>query len=250
MIGNLLVLKIGGHEIANPHFLNELTTTVAGLSDPVVIVHGGGKEISELQQSLGIEPRYIDGVRITDAPSLDVVTQILCGTVNKRLVRQLVIGGIDALGMCGADRGLILGRPMTHPDVDMGFTGEVVSVKASALMNLLEQGIVPVIAPICYGENSLLNINADHVAGAIASSLQAERLTFITNVAGVLSQEQVVPQMTANEARRLIADGTIYGGMIPKVSTALEAVDAGVKRAVITNLEGVRTYGGTSFIKD
>ncbi|RMG90313.1 MAG: acetylglutamate kinase, partial [Chloroflexi bacterium] len=127
------VIKIGGHEIADENFLSALAETVHRLASPVIIVHGGGKEISALQEQLGITPRYLDGVRITDAPSLQVVEMVLCGTVNKRLVRYLLGAGVDAIGMSGVDRGLITATPMQRDGHDMGYTGEVQRVQAEVL---------------------------------------------------------------------------------------------------------------------
>ena len=160
-----VVIKIGGHELADEGFLSDLAHAIRGFDFPVVIVHGGGKEISELQTTMGIEPRYLDGVRVTDAESLALVEMILCGTANKRLVRFLVSHEVDAQGMSGVDRGLIRAEKMPHPVHDMGFTGRVVSVRQEVLTGLLDNGVTPVIAPVCLGPDSAYNVNADHVAG-------------------------------------------------------------------------------------
>ncbi|MCB9451207.1 MAG: acetylglutamate kinase [Anaerolineaceae bacterium] len=243
-----VLIKIGGNEIDDPAFLAALPAVVAAINAPVIIVHGGGKEISALQQQMGIQPRYVDGVRITDAASLAVVEMVLCGVVNKRLVRILVNGGVDALGMSGADRGIVRAVPMQHADHEMGFTGSVAQVNGAALLDLLARGITPVIAPICLGTESNYNVNADHVAGAVAAATQAERVIFVTNVPGVLVDGQPVSRLTAAEAQTLIEDGTIFGGMIPKVQTALQALARGVPQVVITNLAGVRSGSGTVFV--
>jgi acetylglutamate kinase len=243
-----VLIKIGGNEIDDPAFLAALPAVVAGIAAPVVIVHGGGKEISALQQQMGIEPRYVDGVRITDAASLTVVEMVLCGVVNTRLVRILVNGGVDALGMSGVDRGIVRALPMQPAEHAMGFTGSVTEVNGAALLGLLAAGVTPVIAPICLGEASSLNVNADHVAGAVAVAVGAGRVVFVTNVPGVLVDGQPISRLTAAEAQRLIADGTIFGGMIPKVQTALQALARGVPQAVITNLAGIRSGGGTVFV--
>ncbi len=243
------VIKIGGHEIADENFLSALAETVHRLASPVIIVHGGGKEISALQEQLGITPRYLDGVRITDAPSLQVVEMVLCGTVNKRLVRYLLGAGVDAIGMSGVDRGLITATPMQRDGHDMGYTGEVQRVQAEVLYSFLQQNITPVIAPICLGTDSAYNVNADHVAGAVAAAIEAERAVFLTNVPGVLSDGQVLAQLSISEAEALIAHGVISGGMIPKVKTALAVLHQGVSRVVITNLEGLQNGGGTTFVQ-
>jgi acetylglutamate kinase len=172
---------------------------------------------------------------------------VLCGTTNKRLVRHLIAGGVDAQGMSGVDRGLIRAEKMSHPTEDMGFTGEVKSVRAEVLQAMLAQGITPVIAPICLGPDSSYNVNADHVAGAVAGAIAASKVIFITNVEGVLVDNRVALSLTSAEATRLIADSTIFGGMIPKVQTALSVLDRGVPQAVITNLAGLKTHGGTVF---
>jgi acetylglutamate kinase len=174
---------------------------------------------------------------------------VLCGTVNKRLVRNLLMGGVDALGISGVDRGLIRAKKMAHPVQDMGFTGAVQSVKGEILLELLAQGITPVIAPVCLGDDAIYNVNADHVAGAVASAINANRIVFLTNVEGRLVNGQIASRLTADRTQALITDGTISGGMIPKVNTALFALECGVRQAVITNLDGLRTQGGTTFLQ-
>ncbi len=241
------VFKVGGHEIADDGFLTELAATVAAHPRPVILVHGGGKEISDLQRALGIEPHYIDGVRVTDAASLKVVQMVLAGLVNKRLVSYLIDAGVNAIGLTGVDRGLIQARQMSHPTQDMGYTGEIVSVQADILYDCIAQGITPVIAPLCIGaHHTIFNVNADHVAGAVGAAIHAEQTVFITNVEGVLQNGGRVPTLTAQQAHTLITDGVINGGMIPKVKTALNAL-SGVNQTVITNLHGLKTHGGTVF---
>ena len=242
-----IVIKISGHELDDADFVKEFAQTIRKLNAPTIVVHGGGKEISALQTQMGIEPRYVDGVRITDEASLSLVEMVLCGTVNKRLVRTFLDAGIDALGMSGVDRGLVRAQKMSNPSQDMGYTGVVTSVRADALTDLLARNITPVIAPICLGDGHNYNVNADHVAGAIAGALDAERLVFLSNVEGVLHEDKVLPKLTPQQVKKMIADGTIFGGMIPKVKTALGALNDGVKQAVITNLKGLQTHGGTVF---
>jgi len=245
MIPAPIVIKLSGHDLNNAAYLHEFSIYVREVEPPVVIVHGGGKEISSLQQKLGIEPQYIDGVRVTDPASLSIVEMVLCGTINKRLVRHLVTVGLDAQGMSGVDRGLIRARKMTHADVDMGFTGEVDTVRGDLLLDWLKQKIVPVIAPICLGDGSAYNVNADHVAGAVAGAINAERVVFLSNVDGVLHDNKVIPRLTASDIQAAIDDGIIYGGMIPKVQTALAVLDAGVPNVIITSLVGLKSHGGT-----
>ena len=243
----LTLIKISGHELDNSAFLQAFAQTIQAWQTPCVIVHGGGKEISALQQKFGIEPRYHQGVRITDAESLDVVRMVLCGAVNLRLTRVLLEAGVRALGVNGVTGRLISARPMQVDGVDMGYTGEPVAVQADLLKGWLAQGLTPVIAPICYGETSDLNVNADHVAGAVAGALNADKLIFLSNVEGVLKDGMVLPALSTAQTQALIADGTISGGMIPKVQTALDALQQGVAQTVITNLRGLQTHGGTVF---
>ena len=244
----LTLIKVSGHELDDPAYLTEFADSIKALNAPVVVVHGGGAEISAMQKVMGIEPRYLDGVRITDPDSLKVVEMVLCGTVNKRLVRYLLAAGVDALGMSGVDRGLVRARKMQVTGQDMGFTGEVVSVRGELLLGLLEQGITPVVAPVSLGDDTSLNVNADHVAGALAAAIGASRAVFLTNVEGVLLNNQLMPTLTAEQTHKLIEDGTIFGGMIPKVQTALHALHTGVNSAVITNLKGLKSGTGTVFV--
>jgi acetylglutamate kinase len=242
-----IVIKISGHELDDAAYLTTFAAAVAALGAPAIIVHGGGKEISALQTQMGITPQYIDGIRVTDAESLRLVEMVLCGTVNKRLVRTLIHAGVDALGMCGADRGLVRAQPMMIGGADLGCTGVVEQVRADVLLDLLDQNVTPVLAPICLGREHNFNVNADHVAGAVAAALDAQRLVFLSNVPGVLHDGNVQPRLSAEAAEEMIASGVIFGGMIPKVRTALEALRGGVREAVITDLDGLRAQTGTVF---
>lgn len=244
---NPILVKVSGHELDDPAFLTGFAQAIKNLGVPVIVVHGGGAEISAMQQVMGIEPRYLDGVRITDLDSLKVVEMVLCGTVNKRLVRYLLAAGLDALGLSGVDRGLVRASKMQNADQDMGYTGSIQSVRGEVITSLVQQGITPVIAPVCLGEESSFNVNADHVAGAIAAAVETSRVVFLTNVPGVIVDGQVVSTLSPEQTEKLIADGVIFGGMIPKVRTALGALDAGVNEAVITDLKELSAGGGTVF---
>lgn len=246
---NPVVIKVSGHQIDDSDYLVTLAKTISQMTSPAIIVHGGGKEISHLQEKMGITPQYVDGVRVTDEASLSVVTMILCGTVNKRLVRYLIASGIDAQGLSGVDRGILRAEKMPHPTVDMGFTGDIINVRGDLLLKMLADGITPVLAPVSLGTNSHYNVNGDHVAGAVATSIQAERLTFLSNVEGVLADNAIMPRLTASETQNLIAEGVITGGMIPKVQMALHALESGVASVAITNLKGLQSHGGTLFIQ-
>lgn len=245
-----VVLKVGGHEIDQPLFLDELVKALRGLGDlGRVIVHGGGKEIADLQEKLGLEPQFLDGLRVTDEASLAVVEMVLSGRVNKRLVARLVAAGIPALGVSGVDLGLLRVEKMAHPAGDLGWVGEIVEVNAGPLSLLLDRGIVPVVSPVSLGlDGHSYNVNADQAAFALARSLQAERLVFISNVPGVLVDGEVAARLTAQEVDALIGSGKIGGGMIPKVRSALEAVHGGVRAVQITNLAGLSNGQGTKII--
>ncbi len=243
------VIKISGHELDDSAYLASFAAAAAEIArtTPLIVVHGGGKTISAMQQKMGIEPRYIDGIRITDPDSLSLVEMVLRGSVNTMLVRAFINAGLDAQGMSGVDRGLIHATKMLHVSEDMGFTGVVESVRADVLLDMLDMGVTPVIAPLGLGKDSAYNINADVVAGAVAGAVDADRLYFLSNVPGVLVNETLVERLTPQQVESLIADGTIFGGMIPKVRTALDALNSGVKQAVITDLNGLKSRGGTVF---
>lgn len=250
MPNNPVLLKVGGHEISDHGFLTELAEVVRDFPAPVMIVHGGGAEISSMQQQMGIEPRYADGLRITDEATLAMVEMVLCGVVNKRLVRYLVNAGVDAIGVSGVDRGLVRAVRLEHPQHDMAFTGVPAAVRSDVLLNWIDQGIVPVIAPVCLGETSNFNVNADQMAGAVAAAAGAHRAVFMTNVPGVLVDGQVAPALTEGDIRNHIMTGIISGGMIPKVTAALELLKAGVPEVLITNLQGLKTRSGTLLVPD
>ena len=249
MNGQISVVKISGHYLDDAELLRQFAGIVARSDERLVIVHGGGKEITQLQQKLHIEPRYVDGLRITDAESLALVEMALCGTVNKRLVRHLLAAGVDAQGLSGVDRGLVQARQMQHETVDMGYTGTVVSVRPDVISDLFKLGVTPVIAPVSVGESSNLNLNADPVTGAIAAAIGADTAVFISNVAGVLVEGEQVATLTRLEAEAYIESGVIYGGMIPKVQTALEVLSSGVPRVIITDLDGWASHGGTTILR-
>lgn len=245
----MLVIKIGGNEIDNPAFIEGMGKAVAALSSSPILVHGGGKEIGELQHRLGVKAQYISGLRVTDAQSLDIVKMVLAGRINKRLVASLVAAGVDAFGMSGVDRAAIKAVKLEHPEGDLGQVGRVVQVRTEVFTRLLEDGITPVLSPICYGpDGSIFNVNADHVAMAVAIALGADALVFISNVPGVLRGEELLPRLSAAEVEQLIEAKIIADGMIPKVRSALEAVNGGVPAVKITNLAGLKEGVGTTIV--
>ncbi len=243
-----LVIKVGGNEIDDDEFLAAFVQAIAAVqhSAPVVIVHGGGKEIADLHSRLGVSFQVVDGLRVTSAESLRLVEMVLSGAVNTRVTRWLVNAGVNALGVSGIDLGLIRVQPLRPRGQDLGYVGQVVEVRTRWLHTLLAHGITPVVSPISLGMDGLsYNVNADQVAGALAVALDASRLVFVSNVPGVRLDGAIAPRLTLAQVEAHIASGQISGGMIPKVRAAVDAVHHGVTAAVITNLAGLATGGGT-----
>ncbi|MCS7088535.1 MAG: acetylglutamate kinase [Thermoflexales bacterium] len=243
------VVKVGGNELDDASFVETFAAAVATLhqrNEQVVIVHGGGKALTDLLNALNIPTRFVDGLRVTDAPTRDAALMVLSGLTNKRLVAALQAHALDALGVSGIDGALVRAAPINEA---LMFVGKPTQVRTERLRALLAQGWLPVIAPVSLGEDgAIYNVNADHVASAIAAALSADLLTFVTNVAGVLDSGGVLlPRLTREQAEALIAQGVIRGGMIPKVRAALEALAFGVARARITNVIGLTRDLGTTF---
>jgi acetylglutamate kinase len=248
-----VVLKVGGNELDDDAFLFGLTRAVQAIlaeGHSPIIVHGGGKAITEYGAKLGLAEKRIEGLRVTDEASLDLAEMVLSGLMNKRIVRHLLNADIRAAGISGVDDGTIYVEKMWHPLGDLGRVGEVRDVDPHLLNTLLAAEIVPVVSPISFGALDALsyNVNADHAATAIAAKLGAIKLIFISNVPGILVAGRVVRAVTATQAESWIAEGIITGGMIPKVRSALDAVRNGVAQAVITNLAGIQEGGGTGVI--
>jgi len=245
---SLRIIKVGGAELAEGPVLQRLIARLASLhaTGPVALVHGGGPEIAALQRRLGLEPCYVEGLRVTDDACMDVAEMVLSGTVNKRVVAHLVSAGVAAIGLCGVDAGLFRATPLKHGDVDLGRVGTIQEVNTHLLDLLLSDGLLPVISPISLGNDGrALNVNADHAAMALARATQAKELVFVTDTPGVLQDGRVIPAIDHDLAERLILDGVITGGMVPKIRSALDALCAGVRRVRITNLDGLERDGGT-----
>jgi acetylglutamate kinase len=246
--GHTFVIKYGGHAMGDEKlarlFANDIVLLKHVGINPV-IVHGGGPQIGEMLERLKIRSSFVDGLRVTDAATVEVVEMVLAGSINKQIVTAINGAGGVAIGLSGKDGNLIrarkLERTVKDPDsniekiLDLGFVGEPESISAHVIEVLGKSDVVPVIAPIGVGPNGeTYNINADTAAGAVAKALGAKRLLMLTDVAGVLGSDgEVITNITAEETQRLIADGTISGGMIPKVETCLDAVAGGVAAAVI-----------------
>ncbi len=243
------LLKIGGNELSNPAFLKKLAQTVAALDEPVVIVHGGGRAIADMQARLGLPTVKVDGLRVTDSESLAVTQMVLSGQSNKLIVVALISAGVQAAGISGVDGGLLRCVKKQHPLADLGFVGQIVQVHPQIVLTLTAQGIVPVISPVSLGlEGQVYNVNADEAAGALATALQARVLSFISNVPGVLDQDnQPIPQLTSAQTEQLIQRGIIRDGMVPKVRAALSVVEQGVPNVRIVNLSSLAAGQGTRF---
>jgi len=250
-MSEIVVYKISGSDLDDPAFSGRFAQAMAGVVQSgakPVIVHGGGRELTELLKAMQVETRFVDGLRVTDARTRDAALMVLSGLANKRLVAALMAQGVDAVGLSGLDAGLIR---VERLNAALEFVGRPIRVRVELLRAWLGQDLVPVISPMSLGvDGEIYNVNADHAAGAIAAAINADLLTFVTNVLGVLDhQKSLIASLSLAQAEALIADGTISGGMIPKVRTALEALDAGVGRVRITNLDGIAGNAGTVFAR-
>jgi acetylglutamate kinase len=245
--GRTIVVKYGGHAMeggVSEHFAQDIVLMKQTGIDPVV-VHGGGPQIGSMLKRLSIPSSFIDGLRVTDAAAIEVVEMVLTGAINKQIVSGINAAGGRAVGLSGKDGNLVIARklerykldPVTleRKLVDLGFVGEPETVNPDVLHTIMNSDLIPVVAPIGVGsKGETFNINADTVAGSVAGAMKAARLVLLTDVEGVLDREgKLIPRLSIAEARALIADGTISGGMIPKIETAVDAVENGVTAAVI-----------------
>jgi acetylglutamate kinase len=246
--GSTFVVKYGGHAMGEEELAREFARDVVLLRqvgiNPIV-VHGGGPQIGEMLKRLKIKSSFVDGLRVTDQATVEIVEMVLSGSINKQIVTAINSAGGSAIGLSGKDGSLIEAKKLTRTKrdpgsniesiLDLGFVGEPTRINPHVLEPFRNSDIIPVIAPIGLGaDGTTYNINADTVAGAVAAAVKARRLLMLTDVKGVLDRDRrLIPEMTATEVRARIADGTISGGMIPKVETCLDAVEAGVEGAVI-----------------
>lgn len=248
--GKTIVIKYGGNAMESDELKNSFARDIVLMKtvgiNPVV-VHGGGPQIGDLLKRLNIESEFIDGMRVTDTQTMDVVEMVLGGQVNKDIVNLINQHGGSAIGLTGKDAGLIKARKLKvsrntpgldKPEIiDIGHVGEVVEVNTRLINRLVSDDYIPVIAPIGVGnDGASYNINADLVAGKVAEALQAEKLMLLTNIAGLMDKAgNVLTGLTTAQVDALIADGTIYGGMLPKIRCALDAVQGGVSSAIIVD---------------
>ena len=246
--GETICVKYGGHAMGDETVAERFARDIVLLKqvgiNPIV-VHGGGPQIGAMLERLKIKSSFIDGLRVTDAETVDIVEMVLSGSINKQIVSAINRAGGFAIGMSGKDGNLIKARKIkrTKKDpgsniekiLDLGFVGEPAKVDTTVLDTVLGRELIPVLAPVAAGiEGGTFNVNADTFAGAVAGALKAKRLLLLTDVPGVLNKsKQLIKELTSADVRRLIADGTISGGMIPKIETCLAAVIGGVEAAVI-----------------
>jgi acetylglutamate kinase len=270
--GKTFVIKYGGHAMGDAELAGIFARDIVLLKQVgihPVVVHGGGPQIGRMLERLKIKSEFIDGLRVTDAETVEIVEMVLSGTINKEIVAAISEAGGTAVGLSGKDGHLIqarkLARSRRDPDsniekvLDLGYVGEPTEVNAAMLTRLEQAGMIPVIAPIGAGpDGETFNINADTVAGAVAAATRATRLFLLTDVIGVLDKERkLIEELTCARARELMADGTISGGMIPKVETCIEAIEGGLEAAVILDgrvphallLEVFTTHGVGTLIR-
>jgi acetylglutamate kinase len=244
----IVVVKYGGHAMGEEEMAKSFARDIVLLEQTAinpVVVHGGGPQIGDMLKRLGIKSEFAAGLRITDAATIEIVEMVLAGSINKQIVGYINAAGGKAIGLCGKDGDMVRARKVsrTVPDpgsniekvVDLGFVGEPERVDTTVLNQILGRDLIPVLAPLATSaDGTTYNVNADTFAGAIAGALKAKRLLLLTDVPGVLDKSKnLIDKLTADEARRLIADGTISGGMIPKVETCLYALEQGVEGVVI-----------------
>lgn len=251
---SLTIVKVGGAVVEDEAQLESLLAGFGSISGRRVLVHGGGRRATQVASRLGIESRMVSGRRVTDEAMLEVVTMVYGGLVNKNIVARLQAAGINALGLTGADMDCIRSHRRPLKDgVDFGFVGDVDRADATALSTLIESGVTPVMAPLTHdGHGTLLNTNADTIAATVATALAAVydvTLIYSFEKAGVLADpdddSSVIPTITRADFDRLVAAGTVAGGMIPKIENALAAVDAGVSRVIITKATAIDGRSGT-----
>jgi acetylglutamate kinase len=238
--GPVTVVKVGGNEVDDPCWVQRLARAVAGRGGHVIVVHGGGKEVSTLQRALGVEPEWKDGLRVTSPEAMKAVSMVLSGVVNKRLVSALVSAGAEAVGVSGEDGGLL--RAKVARGGALGRIGEVEHVRVELLRAWLCQGLTPVVSPVSRGPGGEpLNVNADDAAAAVATALEAEALLFVSNVPGVLAGSATLESVAGDEVEAMIADGTAQGGMAPKLRAAARAAEA-VATVRIGGLEMLKNH--------
>ena len=244
---SIIVVKYGGHAMGDEEvarsFARDMVLLEQSGVNPVV-VHGGGPQIGAMLKKLGIKSEFAAGLRITDKATVEIVEMVLAGSINKQIVGFINAAGGRAIGLCGKDGNMVTATKVTRVhdpalnqevDLDLGFVGDPSKVDTTVLDQVLGRELIPVLAPVCQGaDGETYNVNADTFAGAIAGAVKAKRLLFLTDVPGVLDKDkQLIRELSVSQIRALIADGTITGGMIPKVETCIYAIEQGVEGVVI-----------------
>jgi len=239
-----ILIKIGGRAFEGQDGFRELAQAIkTHLNTEVMIVHGGGKEISKALKDARRPTVFIDGIRVTQAEDIEIVEAVLSETINRRIASRLEASGIRCRRMSGKTNGLFLVKPLKRDGRDFGFVGEIHQVNATVVFDALNQGRIPVISPISADENGhSYNVNADSAASALAVATRCTDLVYLTDVPGVCVDEETKRCLTVQKAGRLIADGTIDGGMVAKMESAFEAVRGNVNRVHITSWEGSETF--------
>lgn len=249
----LTIIKVGGKIVEEEASLRQLLTDFSAIPGAKILVHGGGRSATKIAAQLGVETKMIGGRRVTDRQMLDIVTMVYGGLVNKNVVARLQAQGVNALGLTGADMNVIRSHKRPVKDVDYGFVGDVDDVDGELLADLIRKGIVPVMAPLTHdGQGQLLNTNADTIAGETAKAMARffdVTLMYCFEKKGVLrdanDDESVIPHINEAEFQRYVEDGTIQGGMIPKLENSFEALHAGVAKVVITLASAIDGTSGT-----
>ncbi|WP_430910435.1 acetylglutamate kinase [Methylobacterium sp. sgz302541] len=268
----IVVIKYGGHAMGNAAAAEDFAEDVVLLEQSglkPIVVHGGGPQIGRMLDRLGIQSEFRGGLRVTDEATVEVVEMVLAGSINKQIVGWISAEGGRAIGLCGKDGNMVRAKRATktvvdpesriETELDLGLVGEPEHVERGVLDAVLKAELIPVLAPVAYGEDGkTYNVNADTFAGSIAGALRAKRLLLLTDVPGVLDKnKKLIPELSVEDCRRLIADGTITGGMIPKVETCIYALDQGVEAVVILDgkvnhavlLELFTDYGAGTLIR-
>jgi acetylglutamate kinase len=236
------VLKVGGRQLDEPDFLEGLAALLKQFEQPPIVVHGGGKGTSALSQRLGLQSRFVDGLRVTDTATLEAAVLGLAGLAKMQVVQALVARGLKALGLTGADAGLVRCRKLEHSP-DLGWVGDPVRVDGAGLRQLAEAGWVVCLSPLCLDEaGQLYNVNADPVAAAVAAGVGAETLIFLTDVEGILVDGQSVPEIDRALFADLLERGHLTEGILPKLKACFEALGRGVEQVLISDLKGVAAW--------
>ena len=241
-----ILIKIGGRAFEDEVGFRELAVAIkANKNAEVIIVHGGGAEISRALKDAGRQTEFVDGIRITRAADIEIVEEVLSGTVNQRIFSWLEANGVPGLRMSGKTGGLFIVEPLTRDGRDLGFVGKIKQVNPAVVIDAIQAGKVPVISPISANETGdSFNVNADSAAAALAASAKCTDLVFITDVPGVLVDDQTRASLTVRQAQTLIADGIIKGGMVAKMESAFAALDQNVPRVHIIQWQGPDTLRG------